>query len=161
MVEVEGLTKRIAIDKANFQMVVIVGVASFISVFCLIASNTVWNQDSYQSRVISAQSKANQELLKDISAYNTLTNSYEAFVSTPNNVIGGNSTGTGSNDGNNAKIVLDALPPSYDFPALATTLANILNKNGLPPTGITGVDNQLTQQSNSSSSNPQPVSMPF
>src|SRR5579884_4256983 len=105
------LTKRVAISKANAQMVAVVAVASFVTVFCLVASRAVWSQNSYQARVTTAKEKAHQQLLKNIQAYGDLTSSYKAFISTPTNVIGGSPTGTGDNDGDNAKIILDALPP--------------------------------------------------
>ena len=155
------LTKRVAISKANAQMVAVVAVASFVTVFCLVASRAVWSQNSYQARVTTAKEKAHQQLLKNIQAYGDLTSSYKAFISTPTNVIGGSPTGTGDNDGDNAKIILDALPPSYDFPALTTSIEKILSDRDLKVSSITGTDDQLSQQNNTSNPSPQPVSMPF
>src|SRR5579872_1441583 len=111
------LPKRVAIDKANSQTVIIVAVACFITAFCLIASKSVLSLNSYQARLTSAKEKAHQQLLKNIQDYNALITSYQTFVSSPTNVIGGQTSGNGNKDGNNAKVVLDALPPSYDFPA--------------------------------------------
>jgi hypothetical protein len=161
MADSQILTKRVAIDKTNAQMVVIVAVASFVTIFCLVASHAVWSQNSYQARVTSADNAANSQLQQNITAYNQLTSSYEKFVSTPNNVIGGSSNGGGANSGDNAKIVLDALPPSYDFPALASTIDSILSSRGYDVSAITGTDDQLAQQANTSSTTPKPVEMPF
>lgn len=161
MANAEAITKRVAINKANAQMVAIVAVASFLTIGSLVASKSILSQNIYQSRVISAKNKANKQLLANIYAYNNLTVAYEQFVSTNNNVIGGSSSGNGPKDGNNAKIVLDALPPAYDFPALTASVQNLLTQSGLQATSITGTDDQLNQQSNVSSPNPQPVSMPF
>jgi hypothetical protein len=161
MANTEMITKRVAISKANAQMVGVVAAASFVTIFCLVAAHAVWGQNSYQARVTTAKDKAHQQLLKNIAAYDTLTRSYQAFVSTPTNVISGNSSGTGDNDGDNAKIILDALPPSYDFPALTSSIEKILTDRGFSITNISGTDDQLNQQNNSFSPNPQPVSMPF
>lgn len=161
MAKTELLTRRMAINKANAQMVGIVGAAAFITVFCLVASRAVWSQNAYQARVTSAKEKAHNQLVANIAAYNNLASSYEAFVSTPNNVIGGSSSGTGNKDGNNAKIILDALPPSYDFPALTSSLEKLLSSHGLTISSITGTDDQLNQQGNTSSTDPQPVPIPF
>jgi uncharacterized protein YpmS len=161
MADTQIMTKRMAINKANAQMVIIVGVAAFVTVFCLVAAKAVWSQNSYQARVTTAKETANKQLKSNISAYDNLTTSYESFVSTPNNVIGGLSNGNGSNDGDNAKVVLDALPPSYDFPALTSTLEKILDNGNFKASSITGTDDQLNQENNTSSSDPQPVSMPF
>lgn len=154
-------TKRIAIDKAQAQMVAVVAVAALITVFCLVASNAVFSQNRYQARVITAKEKANDQLEKNIQTFGNLQTAYKAFDSTATNVIGGNSTGTGDNDGSNSKIILDALPPTYDFPALTSSIEKILKANNLNVTSITGTDDQLNQQSNTSSPTPQPVTIPF
>jgi hypothetical protein len=170
MAVLEAPTKRLAISKANTQMVAVLGIASFITVFCLVASFSVWSTMSYQVKVISASQKAKNQLSTDITAYNSLVSSYEKFDAPTTNVLGGsiNTSTTGTSDGNsfnnsgdNAKIVLDALPSAYDFPALATSVETILNNGGFDIGNITGTDNQATEQSNSSSPDPQPVAMPF
>ena len=157
----EVLPRRVAISKAQAQMVIAVAVASFITIFCLVAAKAVWSQTAYQARVTSAKNKAHQQLLQNIQAYNGLSSSYNAFVSSPQNVIGGSLTGSGDNDGGNDKIILDALPPIYDFPALTSSIEKILNDRGFKISSISGTDDQLSEQTNTSSANPTPVSMPF
>ncbi|HVV25462.1 MAG TPA: hypothetical protein VHC21_00310 [Candidatus Saccharimonadales bacterium] len=154
-------TKRVAIDKTQAQMVFIVAVAAFITVFCLFAAKAVFSQNRYQGRVISAKEKAHKQLQQNINTFGDLQTSYKAFDGAATNVIGGNAAGTGDNDGSNSKIVLDALPPTYDFPALASSIEKILVDSGLQVSSITGTDDQLNQQNNTSSPNPQPVSIPF
>lgn len=161
MAQVQLSTKRVAISKANAQVVGAVAIASFVSVFCLIASHTVLSLNSYQSRVISAKQTANVQLKANLKAADNLTSAYQKFVNTPQNVIGGNSVGTGNRDGDNGRIILDALPGAYDFPGLTSSLEKILNDQHLKVTAITGTDDQLNQQQNVSSPNPQPVPMPF
>ena len=77
------------------------------------------------------------------------------------NILGGQSNSSSNNGGSNSKLILDALPPTYDFPALTSAIAGILKQQGVDVTGIAGTDEQLTEQSNTSSPNPAPVSMPF
>jgi hypothetical protein len=163
-------TKRLAISKANTQMVVVLGIASFITVFCLVASFSIWSTTRYQVKVIDASQKAKEQLSTDITSYNSLVSAYEKFDGPTTNVLGGSSTAsttgtsgsnTFNNAGDNAKIVLDALPSTYDFPALATSIENILNNGGFDIGNISGTDNQMTEQSNNSSSNPQTVAIPF
>lgn len=153
--------KHLAISKANAQMVAIVSVGAFVTIFCLMASKSVLSQNRYQARVIKAQNTANQQLLDNINSYGDLAKSYNKFDSESTNYIGGKKDGTGGNDGSNSKIILDALPDTYDFPALTSSVEKILAGNGLKVTSITGTDEQLSQQNNNSSTNPQPVSMPF
>jgi len=154
-------TKHLAINKANAQVVGIVAAAAFVTVFCLVAAHAVFSQTRYQARVSSAKSKANQQLKKNLQAFDGLSTSYQAFDATPTNVIGGTSSGSGDNDGTNSKIILDALPSTYDFPALTSSIEKILSDQGLHVTGITGTDDQLNQQGNLASPMPQPVSIPF
>lgn len=161
MARPEISTKRLAISKANAQMVAAVGIASFITVFCLVAARSVLSQNGYQARLTSKKEAAHKQLVANLQASTNLIAAYKAFVSTPTNVIGGNPTGTGDNDGDNAKIILDALPSTYDFPALTASLEKILDDQSLKISSITGTDDQVNQQNNTSSPNPQPVNMPF
>ncbi|MDB5171172.1 MAG: uncharacterized protein JWO35_866 [Candidatus Saccharibacteria bacterium] len=154
-------TKRVAISKANAQMVAVVGAASFITIFSLVASQAVFSTNQYQSRVTAAKDKANKQLQVNTESFSELVGSYEKFDGASKNVIGGSKTGAGDNDGNNAKIVLDALPSSYDFPALTSSLEKILSDRSLKISSITGTDDQVNQEANSSSPNPQAVPMPF
>ena len=62
---------------------------------------------------------------------------------------------------NNSKIVLDALPSEYDFPALATSLEKILTEGGYNIESIAGTDNELSLNSGSGSQSPVPVEIPF
>jgi len=161
MAKTELSNKRIAIDKASAQMVAIVAIAAFVTVFCLMASKTVLSQNQYNSRVMSAKQKAYNQLQDNIDAFTDLQKSYKAFNSTSTNVIGGISTGSGDNDGSNSKIILNALPSTYDFPALTSSLEKMLSDRGLKVTSISGTDDQVKQQDNVSSSNPKPVEIPF
>lgn len=154
-------TKRVAITKAQARMVAFVAVASFITIFCLVAAKTIFSQTQYQSRVAAADNTAHLQLQKNIAAFSSLSSSYNNFVNSSTNIIGGSSSGSGNNNGDNAQIILDALPDSYDFPALTASIEKILTDRGFQITGISGTDDQLNQQSNTSSSTPQPVSMPF
>lgn len=161
MAKNEASSKRIAIDKASAQMVAIVAVSAFVTVFCLMASKTVLSQNQYNSRVMSAKQKAYNQLQNNIDAFNDLQKSYKAFNSTSTNVIGGLTDGTGDNDGSNSKIILNALPSTYDFPALASSVEKIITERGMQVGSITGTDDQVNQQDNVSSSNPQEVEIPF
>jgi hypothetical protein len=158
---VDTSTKRVAITKANAQMVAIVGAAAFISVFCLIAAQAVWSSNRYHAKVIDAKEKAHRQLQANLAAYNQLATAYKKFDRAGTNVIGGSRIGTGDRDGANSKIILDALPSSYDFPALTSSLEKIIKDKGLQVTNITGTDDQVNQEANSSSPTPQPVEMPF
>jgi hypothetical protein len=160
MAKLELSTKRLAISQANTQIVTVVAIASFVTVFCLVASHAVWGQTQYQSRVTKADNAAHQQLLQNVQAFSNLSVAYQAFDSSPSNIIGGTSNGTGANDGENAKIILDALPSSYDFPALTSSIEKILTDGNFTISGITGTDEQLTEPTQQNA-NPQPIPIPF
>lgn len=153
-------SKRLQIDKANASMVVFLAVAAFVAVFSLVASRALLSQRSYQSRVITEKKKALAQLKANNIAADQLVNSYKAFVSAPDNIIGGLPSGSGDRDGDNAKIVLDALPSKYDFPALATSVEKILTARNYKIQSITGIDDELNQ-SKASEVAIQPVEIPF
>lgn len=160
MARITSSTKRSLITKANSTMVITTGVAAFLVVFCLVASKTLLSQAGYQNKIISKKKAAVSQLKENISARDSLVSSYKSFVNTPQNVLGGNPTGTGAQDGDNSKLVLDALPSKYDFPALATSLEKMITAQNLSIQSITGTDEEATQQTQAEGA-PQAVEMPF
>jgi len=152
--------KQLLINKANSRIVAVTSGAAFIVVFCLMASYTLLGQLSYQNRVLGAKKTALKQLNEDISNTQSLVASYKAFVSTPQNVLGGDPNGTGGQDGDNAKLVLDALPSKYDFPALATSLEKVVTDDKVTIESMGGTDDEVAQ-AQSASSSPQPVEIPF
>lgn len=160
MANIRISAKRIQINKANTTMVIVVAIAAFVVAFSFVASRALWISRSYQNRVIVAKEQAADQLAANIAAADELKTAYQAFVSTPDNVIGGNSGGTGERDGDNAKIILDSLPSKYDFPALATSMENILKSKNYKIESISGSDDEIAQ---ASAENPEsaPVEMPF
>jgi hypothetical protein len=162
MAKMQISTKRILIDKTNSRIVVYTSVAAFMVVFTLVASNTLIHQATYQNRIISAKKQAVAQLKTNVQSTSNLVTAYKAFVSTPQNVLGGDPNGTGPKDGDNAKVVLDALPSKYDFPALATSLEKLLTSQNVQIQSISGTDQEVAQSGNNdSSSSPTPVPMPF
>ena len=150
--------KRLKIDKANVMIVTVVAIACFVTVFALTVSKTLWSQRGYQAKVIGIKEDTKTQLQANLKARDQLVAQYKLFVSTPTNVIGGNSEGTGERDGDNARIALGALPSKYDYPALATSLEKLMTTNGVTITNISGTDDELNQAGATSA---QPVDMPF
>jgi len=155
------LSKRALIDRTNARIVVYVSVAAFILVFSLVATKTLISQANYQNHVISKKRAAVDQLKTDIATSGQLKQHYQAFNATAQNVIGGDPAGSGSQDGSNAKIVLDALPSSYDFPGLTTSLENLLLGQSVKIDSISGTDDEVAQSANQTSVSPSPVEIPF
>ena len=154
-------TKRVLIDKANTTVVTLTSVAVFVLIFCAVAVNTLARQAAYQNRVISGKKAALKQLTEDNDTVDKLKTSYNAFISTTQNVLGGNTNGIGDHDGNNADIILDALPSYYDFPALTTSLEALMTAEKVQIQSISGTDDEAAQATNNTSTTPAPVDMPF
>lgn len=161
MAQVAFSTKRIQIDKANLTIVVAVSLATFVTIFSLVSCKALLSQRAYQAKVIAKKTAAKKQLDSNIQAVQGLVNSYKEFVAPPNNLIGGTSTGQGDRDGDNAKIVLDALPSKYDYPALATSLEKLISDSGNKISAISGTDDELNQQKTDPTAAPTPVEIPF
>jgi Tfp pilus assembly protein PilO len=143
--------KHIQIDKSYAKMVAAIAGAAFVVIFSLVFSNALIKQISYQNKVIGLRETASEQLKQNIQAINPLVASYEAFDSAPESVIG--------TPDKNSKIVLDALPSKYDFPALATSLEYLVQRTGMSIKGITGTDNEASAEQNSA--DPAPIEIPF
>ncbi len=153
--------KQLAIDKANATLFIAVAVAAFVVTFSVVASKVLLDQRAYQARVISKKEQARDTLEKNITTAEALNTSYQEFANSSVNVLGGNPSGNGDKDGPNPRIVLDALPSEYDFPALATSVEKLLKSNNFTLTDITGTDDEASQASNSQATTPVPVEMPI
>lgn len=152
--------KHLQISKANTMVVIVVAVSAFLTTFSLVAARTILVKRTYQGKVIAEKAKAAKQLEDNIEAVDQLVKSYNAFVDQQENIIKGSSTGQGERDGDNAKIILDALPSSYDFPALATTLEKILTSRNLTDGVISGQDDEVAQNTPSEAETA-PIEMPF
>lgn len=154
--------KHLQIDKATTTMVIFIAVSTCVLVFSLLASKALLSQRSYYARVISKKTDAKKKLEANVKAKEALVTSYKQFVAQPQNVLGGNPNGQGQNDGDNARIVLDALPSKYDFPALATSLEKLLGdpKIGVKLVAFGGSDDELNQSALEDAA-PTPVEIPL
>jgi Tfp pilus assembly protein PilO len=161
MARTNSFTKRSLINKANSTIVIATAVAAFVLVFALVAGNSLSGQVGYQNKVINAKKKALKQLEADLQARDSLEESYKKFVKEDPNVLAGSSEGTGERDGDNAKLILDALPSKYDFPALTTSLEKVIIAQNLKILGISGTDQEADQAANQVSPDPQPIAMPF
>lgn len=153
--------KVVQINKAQSRIIGIAVAATVIAVFCLTSAKVLFSQALYQRRVINARNTSTGQLNTDISNANKLISLYNnVFIgSNPLNIIGGQNATTQNTtppDGDNGKIVLDALPTTYDFPALLTSISKMMDTDGVGGQSIGGSD-ASAQIDNSPSPNPQPV----
>ncbi len=160
MAQLQLTTKKMQIDKAQASVVAIVATTVFVTVFSLVSTKALWTQRGYQARVIDKKATANDQLAKNVDSVKDLVSSYQQFVDSSVNILDGNPAGTGERDGDNARLVLDALPSKYDFPALTSSLEKIMNDRKIQGT-ITGTDDEVAQSATAESGSPAPVEIPF
>jgi hypothetical protein len=161
VLKVNAKSTRIKLDKAQSSMMITVAIATVLTVFCLMGSKTLLSQAAYQHRVIAARSASIKQVKSNIANANSLATHYnEVFEgNSPANIIGGrniNSDQAQPPDGDNGTIVLHALPPSYDFPALLTSISKILSAHAFSDQSITGTD-QSGDFKNDPVTNPAPT----
>lgn len=144
-------SKHLQIDKANSLILISAAITTVIVVFSLVAAQSLIKQMSYQNKVIGMRSTANRQLGDNIKSVTALKTSFEAFENSSESVIG--------TSDKNSKIVLDALPSKYDFPALATSLEGLITTSGSTVEGITGTDDEAQAAQNSAT--PQAIEIPF
>ncbi len=152
---------RVRISQVQSNIFVITAVATAICVFSLVSAKALLSQASYQRKVLHERRVALSILSTDKTAAGTLIAQYQQVFenSDPTNVIGGkndSSTSAVPPDGDNARIVLDSLPTSFDFPALISSVSAILSDDAISSPAINGTD-QGSSTAPTSSVNPAPI----
>ena len=143
--------KHALVDKANTTVIIAAAAAAAIVVFSLFASKALIDKINYQNKVINKRQAASKQLEENIAAKNQLLAAYLAFDGSPESIMG--------TADKNSKIVLDALPSKYDFPALTTSLDSIVSGAGMTVESITGTDEEVSALQ--SSINPTTIIIPF
>jgi Tfp pilus assembly protein PilO len=144
-------SKRLKIDKSNTKVLIYTSIAVVVLIFSLVAAQALWKQIQYQNKVLSLREKAADQLEKNKKATVQLQAQFVAFDTATESII--------ANSDPNSKVVLNALPSKYDFPALATSMEALMNQSGVTIVGISGTDDQASAQQ--SSSEPAPTEIPF
>ncbi|OGL36097.1 hypothetical protein A3A68_00800 [Candidatus Saccharibacteria bacterium RIFCSPLOWO2_01_FULL_48_13] len=153
--------KQLKMDKSNTSVVVTVVVATIIVVFCGFSAKALFTQGAYQRRVVDAKHQTVKRLEDNITAAQSLSQQYDVFESANPNAIGGKSDvaeNAAPPDGKNSRIVLDALPTQYDFPALISSLSKLVSLHPITNPNIGGSD-QSSAFSNQPSVEPQPLTI--
>jgi hypothetical protein len=108
--------KHVQINKANNMINIVIAAASIVVAFSLFSAKALVGQSSYQHRVIAEKNKASAQLKANVTAANNLKTQYDVFEQANPNIIGGqggSNPGEGPTDGDNSRIVLDALPSQW------------------------------------------------
>ncbi len=150
---------RDLISKAGSSAMVMVAISTVIVVFCLVSVKALLAQGAYQRRVVNAKHETVDDLKKNLAAAKTLSDQYATFVSTSPNIIGGNGNAADDAippDGKNNRIVLDALPTNYDFPALISSLSKLTQLDSITNANVGGTDDSANLSAESLAK-PEPI----
>ena len=155
-------SNKVKVDKAESRKLVLLSAMVAVAIFCLVGSKQLLSQANYQRRVINAKQAAAKQLNTNVDNANDLVQRYEVFNSLNPNIIGGKNTsdpGALPPDGDNGRIVLDALPSKYDFPALITSIYKIMSLDGITKSTIDAREDPTISQP--ASDHPVPVTIPL
>jgi len=151
--------KKADMDKNQTRLIMTVGIATVITIFCLVSTKALLAQASYHRSELAAKRAVIKQLKSNIDTAATLQTQYQAFNSVNPNFIGGKNVtepNASPPDGDNARLVLNALPSKYDFPALISSVSKILSGAGMASPGIAASDMSATTDS-TARVNPTPV----
>src|SRR3990167_8406620 len=139
--------KSSQIDKSQKRLIILVSVSTVVTIFCLVSTKALLDYAGYHRHELAAKRAVIKQLEANIATANTLESQYQSFNSVNPNFIGGKNTtdpNTSPPDGDNARLVLDALPSKYDFPALISSVSKILTNAGIASPGIAASDMSAT-----------------
>ena len=136
-------TKDVKLAKPRSNIYTVVTISVLVTIFSLTSTKALLDQASYQRQVINARQATVKQLESNLQSAQSLADQYGIFNSGTANVIGGKNSNDPNvipPDGDNARIVLNALPSNYDFPALISSVSKILNDNQINTPAIGGTD---------------------
>lgn len=154
-------TKNVKLSKPRSNLYSVVTISVLVTIFSLTSTKALLDQASYQRRVINARQATVKQLESNLQSAQSLADQYGIFNSGTANVIGGKNSNDPNvipPDGDNARIVLNALPSNYDFPALISSVSKILNDDQINTPAIGGIDKSAEIAAEGQDGNgPQPV----
>ena len=132
-------TKRLHIQKANTVIFTSVIIASVIVAIALVSLNFLFKQFQYNQKVINAENKTVGILKQNTKSVDNLKATLPSLNTS--NV--------------NEQKIFNAMPPIYDYTALASAMDKLASDSGVVLQGGVGQDESASVQG--SSNNPQPV----
>lgn len=110
------MSKREQVKKASSTVFIVVAVSAAITMFSLVSMRFLWQQKSYNSRIIQAKTQARDDLSANIENIEKLSKQFGEL---------------NTSETTNSKTILHALPPTYDYAALASSVDAIAIMSGV------------------------------
>ncbi len=139
---VQNVSRREKITKANSTVFITAAIAAVVIMFSLMATRFLWQRKSYNDRVIKAKVSARNDLKDNLSNLEKLSGQYSALDESPST---------------NGSTILHSLPPTYDYPALATAIESLAQQSGVKLAGGLGEDQSSSAIATATTSAPQEV----
>jgi Tfp pilus assembly protein PilO len=135
--------KRRAITKASTTIMSILVLTSIVVSFSMVGLKFLWDLRAYHSRVTEEKEQVRDTLSTNIENIGLLKTSFNLLEQSKVD----------------SKLVLDALPSKYDFPALATSVESLVTRSGLILSSFSGDD--LEKEAVNRITDPEPIEIPL
>lgn len=133
------ISRRSKIAKAGSTMFIAVAIASVVVAFSIVSLRFLWQQKSYNDRVISAKTAARDQVNTNLENVNKLSEQFEDL---------------NSSESTNSTVILHALPPTYDYASLASSIESLAQRSGVSFTGAIGQDDSANAVATATVSSP-------
>ncbi|MBP7837082.1 type 4a pilus biogenesis protein PilO [Candidatus Saccharibacteria bacterium] len=140
----QQLSKREQVVKAGSTVLIVVAVSSVIVMFSVMSMRFLWQQKSYNSRVIKTKTEARDQLTTNLKNIDKLSQQFGEL---------------NSSETTNSKTILHALPPVYDYAALASSIDSLASLSGVSSDTNIGEDTSSSALNFATTS--QPVEIPL
>ena len=134
--------KREKISQANSTVFIAVAIAAVVTMFSLMSLRFLWMKTAYNDRVISAKQTARSAIESNLQSLDSLNSQFPELKDRASN---------------NSKTILHALPPSYDYAALVTSMEYLAKTSGVRLVGGVGQDLSASVIKEQSTSQPQEI----
>lgn len=137
------MSRRDKITKAGSTVFIAVAIASVIVAFSAVSLRFLLERKAYNDRVIAAKTSARDSIKSNLSNLSSLSKQFTVLDKSDSAV--------------NSKVILHALPPTYDYAALATSMQFLANRSGVTFTGGVGTDSSASAITSAETSTPQQI----
>lgn len=117
--------RREQVRKAGSTVFIAVAIAAVIVMVSVICIRFLWTKKSYNDRVVTAKTKARDDIRSNVNNLDKLAEQYPQLDTSPTT---------------NATTLLHALPPVYDYASLTTSLNALAVTSGVKFNGSSGSD---------------------
>lgn len=121
----QPVSRREQIKKAGGVVFIVAAFSAVIVMFCAISMKFLWEKKSYNDRVIGAKTKARDDIETNLSSLAKLSEQFPQLESSAST---------------NSKTILHALPPTYDYAALASSIDYLASISGVSSNTSIGED---------------------